>query len=364
MEEGRLRPEMLAAADGQEVRARALTDEGAEDELEATRTEAWDADFGLSDGQLEELWLRFCDGNEEVGRERALTEDIETRERHDSEYGLSDRQLAELAARCAEDEGNHPGEEGGEKATPSQTAATDSNPGTLREPATATAAAREPVPPPLPAPQRPHHLEAEATPEAAAGRGPAAPAAAVAVVVDPLRHFAGKKAAQAPTSKARGPASKPAAKPKTAEQFLAEQLPTVDPARAARLAAGPPRKPRVVLVSSRELDGVTWYLFRVDDDGGQRLYMKRYSDFVRLDAALRAHPPAGRSRVLPELPEKGSLGLRKKLDIMDFNAKRRDGLGNYMARLLADIQTFVEEPALMGFFDRDAPGRILSGFGG
>jgi len=111
------------------------------------------------------------------------------------------------------------------------------------------------------------------------------------------------------------------------------------------------------LMSCQELHGVTWYIFRIIEGEEYRFYMKRYNDFRELDCRIQSQqqPPGF---VMPMLPPAGRFGLRHKLDIGDFNAKRAAGLSIYVASLLEQTRSLQEDPALTGFFGRGAPGRV------
>merc|ERR1712113_1327864 len=59
----------------------------------------------------------------------------------------------------------------------------------------------------------------------------------------------------------------------------------------------------VRMLSSQNCDGIDWYLFKVEDEGQNRFYMKTFVDLEELHAALlEAAPHCARNISLPELP--------------------------------------------------------------
>jgi len=71
-------------------------------------------------------------------------------------------------------------------------------------------------------------------------------------------------------------------------------------------------------------------------------------DFTQLDVALKS---TRLSRNM--LPEKGVFGFRHKFDLGDFNAKRRQLLDAYLAKLAAQVQSIQEVPQLEKFLAPD-----------
>jgi len=279
---------------------------------------------------LQELWARFQEGNEEVsGAKGRLVfsnvrldddDDCETEvpasEPQDADFGLSDEQLAELARedKCQSVEAKERAKRSAEGPSANQVAL-------------------------IPAP----------------------------TTVDPLRRFADEKAARRQEAMASdcevkapgGTEPSRLARPRRRsdpQALIDEQLPRLDPERTLRLKM-PAWKLQATLISSKAIDGVTWYLFKLQENNEARFYMKRFSDFRRLDRVLRSAPRPGRQ--LPTLPPSGRFGLRHMLDIGDFNRKRAAGLRIYVEDLLTQVGSLTDEPALVRFFGRGAGGRVL-----
>lgn len=179
--------------------------------------------------------------------------------------------------------------------------------------------------------------------------------------VDPLRKFAASQRTVGKVIQETPPvASLPARlRGQSAADLVEEQMrPDGTPVRERRK----PRVPRasacrVQLVCSRDTkDGTTFYLLRVNDSDGERLFLKRYSDFQELDRALRVsvrNPGA-----LPELPETGVFGVRHYMNIGDFNEKRKQRLQEYANSVISQAQGSLDrEPLLARFFGRHAPDR-------
>lgn len=123
-----------------------------------------------------------------------------------------------------------------------------------------------------------------------------------------------------------------------------------------------PRPLEARLVASRSALGATWYIVLVSDGAAdaQRCYAKRYEDFQELHAALRRASRSWRRgnvvNRLPELPERGVFGLRRRLSawgMSDFGARRAEGLQVFLNRTLAQVHTLSDEPALEEFFGAD-----------
>merc|ERR1719436_670362 len=92
----------------------------------------------------------------------------------------------------------------------------------------------------------------------------------------------------------------------------------------------PPPEPEVLLISSQRVRGTMWYLFRVCEDGDERFYLKRYTDFAKLDQLVKMTTATRPGRPLPELPGRGLLGVRHRLGIGRFDARRLQGLQEYV----------------------------------
>mmetsp|Transcript_99154 Transcript_99154/g.318160 ORF Transcript_99154/g.318160 Transcript_99154/m.318160 type:complete len:337 (-) Transcript_99154:118-1128(-) len=291
-----------------------------------------DSDFGLSDRQLCDIWSRFQESNEDMkGIEEetddAREEDPQARatrmdgddevicDRKDSDFGLSDWQLYQLRVRAGRSEAS-----GGGGASPSL-------------------GSRGPVTDPLRA-----FAREKASTQGSVGSMPSAP---LGVAVPWVRRLSASSEMSASTSWGRRP---------SAEDLMEEQLPRRDPEVQQRLHSVPWRL-EARLASSREIDRVTWYLFKVEENEETRFYMKRFSDFKHLDRALRVAARPG--RIIPALPVSGRFGLRHLLDLGDFNRKRLDGLRLYVEDLLCQVGSLTNDPALMRFFGRGAPGRVL-----
>lgn len=108
------------------------------------------------------------------------------------------------------------------------------------------------------------------------------------------------------------------------------------------------------ILSSRMAEkDVMWYSIKVRDHGTTWFLHKRYSDFKALDDSLQVLTWAG--VVLPELPPPGLIGLRHRLNIGDFNARRRFGLQQYIEEVAFKLQPWSRAPALAAFLGQ-APG--------
>mmetsp|Transcript_21099 Transcript_21099/g.45733 ORF Transcript_21099/g.45733 Transcript_21099/m.45733 type:complete len:361 (+) Transcript_21099:146-1228(+) len=305
-------------------RTSSLADDGEES------ADGSDSDFGLSDRQLQDLWLHFREGNEDVvGIEDQILEswrygtevccigndDDTPADRLDSDFGLSDWQLYSVRLRASS------------KPTQSLPSVLVEEPNQLSKP-----------------------------------------------IQDPLRAFARAKGAEActpqkepifksgssiettPASEASTATPATSSRLSAADSLLEEQLPKRDPIFQERLSSGPGRLQATIL-SSRKLDRVTWYLVRLQDNNDTRFFMRRYSDFRVLDRELRGNPRW--QKLLPPLPTRGRFGLRHLLDFGDFNEKRKQGLQRYLDDVVREATSFSAEPALVRCFGRAAPGRIL-----
>lgn len=123
---------------------------------------------------------------------------------------------------------------------------------------------------------------------------------------------------------------------------------------------------KIVIINSRDIEGTTYYLVRIqsiaEGDSGrtdEQYLKKRYSDFQRLDNALRkviAETPWGEAAplaFLPALPDSGVLGLRHKLGVGEFMTRRQEGLQKYLDYVLSQVKTKDDQPALKAFLSSD-----------
>lgn len=259
---------------------------------------------------------RVVDIGADEAEEASLTDD-EGSDVSDSEFGLSDRQLEDLWGRVAD-------------GTWQDSECHDSPDELDEEKLRATPQVPEEV-----------HCGGQETLE---GR---------AATHDPLRTFAQQRREEEAAAARAKEAST------LARKMVYPQVIRLDKER--RSPCGRPKKapPAVAsVISSRDMQGTTWYLLRVRECGQERFFLKRYRDFAALDTALRSAHRCGRSTLtLPRLPERGLFGLRHTLDIGRFNLKRQQGLQEYAGALAAQVQRFSEEPALDNFFGAHAPGK-------
>lgn len=101
-----------------------------------------------------------------------------------------------------------------------------------------------------------------------------------------------------------------------------------------------------------EADGLTtFYAIKVSDTSHSWKVKRRYSEFVQLDADLAS---SGSVLKRDELPEKGTLGIRHRLNLGDFNEKRRTGLDSYLKFLLRQVTTIAQDPVLHTFLQQPA----------
>jgi hypothetical protein len=290
--------------------------ESVDAELEATLTddeggsEASDSEYGLSDRQLEEIWQQFkADGSFEVALDDGDTAGSQDH-RLDAEFGLSEEQIAFLGRNCK------PGED---PLRPFTTAKVDATPKPIMK-----------------------------------------EAIRVGNVQDPLQHFLKERRKSADEQTGSSCETQQQAR----RSLLEEQLPPRRPlAPIEQHHLLDRRREKAVLVSSREKSGRTWYLFRIYDNGEERLFLKRYSDFKRLHASLLDEASLSRrNRPVPELPESGLFGLRQKLDLGDFKARRQSALQRYVAEICNGITSISDDPILKAFFGKVAPGRVYRNF--
>lgn len=115
---------------------------------------------------------------------------------------------------------------------------------------------------------------------------------------------------------------------------------------------------RVALLSSRMYNGVLWYLFQVRERESLRYFAKRYSDFSRLDQDLRRSAQRGSGIMcVPQLPKKLP-GFLQALHSESFLEKRREGLRCYVERVVEQVQSLDDDPALRMFFGSCAVGGV------
>jgi hypothetical protein len=282
----------------------ALTD--GEDEA----SEASDSEFGLSDRQLEGFWQQFSGGTFEVALDDEDADDAldaarnRTGEQVYSEYGLSDDQFGSFGRLC------NPNEDPlrRQKAQMDPLRSKDLNPLQSKD---------------------------------LLGQKPR---------LDPLQ--------------SKDPLGYLLQQRKSLNELPPQELPRPPPVTTSP-ARKPHRQPReasarkfkrALMISSRQMGTVTWYLFRIYDRGEERFYMKRYSDFRALHAELEAARQM-RRQPLPELPEAGIFGIRNILD-SDFLMRRREALERYVDALFVNGTSVSDDPLLEALFGRSAPGRI------
>jgi len=284
-----------------------------------------DSDFGLASWQLEDLW-RCCLGDVE----RPMTEAGSDSDGRDSDFGISERQIDVLAHTPALDEEAtsgkvaHPDEAlADEVAVPGEVALPDEVTELRKRTFTASSVEERRVLATL----KPDESEVPA------------PLSILHSQPRPVEH--GKD-------------------PLTIER---QQLAGADGAplvtshvEVRRVAAKPPR---VAVLSSRAINGVTWYLLRVKERGEERVFIKRYADFQRLDRKLRKGVAAGEVVItIPHLPQKGVLGIRHRLDLGHFNADRLEGLRLYIEQLISQVQSLGDVSQLKNFLGPNAPGIV------
>lgn len=124
-------------------------------------------------------------------------------------------------------------------------------------------------------------------------------------------------------------------------------------------------KVRICLVSTRHFNDVTWYLFQVKEEGNETYFAKRYSEFHRLDRALRRaqwHGGGGPLSyiIIPELPGRAPLGFIGALQLDGFYERRQEGLQRYAESIVAQVESLEEVPALQAFFGSSAVGGVQS----
>jgi len=90
-------------------------------------------------------------------------------------------------------------------------------------------------------------------------------------------------------------------------------------------------------------DGTTRYQIRVEERGSEWVVARRFRDFEMLEKQVA---PSGIRRA--SLPGRGLPGLHK-LNLGDFQEKRRCGLEAYLGSLSEGIGSLSEMPALAGF---------------
>jgi len=187
---------------------------------------------------------------------------------------------------------------------------------------------------------------------------------AAAVPADPLSRMAHmrKMAESDKAVQQSGPLALPS---KLApEEFLEAQLASLKVSRDARRTTvqhGQAGGVQMHLVSGRDIDGVTFYLIRVMNEGSELFFTKRYSHFKVLDDQLRPMlPHMGKS--LPPLPDAGLLGLRHRAaqwGFGDFDEKRLESLRTYVRGLARLSEKLSDIPLLDHFFSKVSPDRLI-----
>lgn len=283
-------------------------------------SEAHDSDYGLSDSQLEELWQKFSDRHDLGIEAICVSDEFDDSEAFDTDFGISEEQIAEAMRRFCDV--NDPLRAAlGERA--SQGASPNAPPAAVVEIALDSAAETSQV----------NDVSSPVNDGA---------------VLDPLRHFLKQRQS---VSEASGKCLAPSGK--KADRFVDEQAPCRSQVRPSL---------RVVIVSSRKVHYTTFYLFRVFDQGEERFYMKRFSDFVRLDDALHVALNRGDQRRLPALPEWGLLGLCTQLGFGAFNERRQLGLQRYVDELVSIARTgsVAIDSLFDDFFGHRGQGRVFT----
>mmetsp|Transcript_99192 Transcript_99192/g.296467 ORF Transcript_99192/g.296467 Transcript_99192/m.296467 type:complete len:383 (-) Transcript_99192:496-1644(-) len=113
---------------------------------------------------------------------------------------------------------------------------------------------------------------------------------------------------------------------------------------------------RCDIVSSEDVLGYTSYTIKVFQGRQEKLVHRRYRDFVQLDRQELVQQLPRETR--PKLPPKGCLGLRHRLDLCGFNARRLQGLQQYLDDLLRAESMMA--PLLHRFLSGEVP---VGGFG-
>jgi hypothetical protein len=281
-----------------------------------------DSDFGLASWQLEDLW-RCCFGDVE----RALTEAGSDSDGRDSDFGLSSRQITVLALNPASDEGAF------------QDVISDEVAADVLAPRDEVASPNEVTEP------RQRTLTASSVEER---RVLASLMPDESEVPTPLSILHSH-----PTPVQQGEDPLTIERERSAGAVAPRETSHLE---VRRVAAKPPR---VAVLSSRAISGVTWYLLRVKERSDERVFIKRYADFKRLDRKLRRGVAAGEVVIsIPHLPQKGVLGIRHRLDLGHFNADRLEGLRLYIEQLISQVQSLEDVSQLKNFLGPNAPGIV------
>lgn len=145
------------------------------------------------------------------------------------------------------------------------------------------------------------------------------------------------------------------------EDFMAAQMPVKgkdDPLPASSAAAAgaagaseaageKPGRLYITIQSSEENDKITWYTLLVRDVGkSQRTCRKRFNDFKEFDTRMRERSSV-LDKVIPALPPAGTLGIRHKLGVGDFNQKRQEGLEQWLQSLAKNCKRQLVEDFLL-----------------
>jgi len=111
---------------------------------------------------------------------------------------------------------------------------------------------------------------------------------------------------------------------------------------------------RVAIVSTYEIDGITWYLVWVQEGDTEIHCMKRYSNFVALDQKLRACEVHARQvKCIPEMPDASKLGLRPMFHAFELDAKMQEALEKYLDAIVAQIPSLDSDPIVEKFLRKD-----------
>jgi len=103
--------------------------------------------------------------------------------------------------------------------------------------------------------------------------------------------------------------------------------------------------------------GATFYHISVSDiaSGLQWDIRKRYTDFWKLDRRLRGNNELDAI----DLPTKGLMGFRHRMNIGDFNKQRLTGLSSYLDHLTKQIESLMTCPTFSDFLEGSARGLAL-----
>lgn len=170
---------------------------------------------------------------------------------------------------------------------------------------------------------------------------------------------------------AKDESPEPAVKPRRrssvhkVEDFLAMELPAL-----TGEAKAPEKMPfgswRVVVVSTRDVRGASWYLLRMiapvktKTFGGPptitKYVMKQHADLRTLDETLGWVVGSRKNVTMPPFPEAGAAdtGVKQWLGLGSSQVKRKKLLQTYLDGLCSQIPPPTDEPVLGDFFGIDA----------